>query len=316
MAVFTKLSKDDIKTILLNYNIGNLTDYQAIEKGVENSNFFLNTDQGKFVLTIFEKKLYKPDLPFFLQLIEHLNKNNFPAPKIFRNNKDHLDFNFKAKTGIIISFLTGSLAEETEINPIIMFNLGKMLAKFHQITQSFSKKRENQYGVFQLIKLKQKLKLKKAISEQELGLIEYFFTRISQLDLSNIRKSIIHADLFPDNVFITNNEISGLIDFYFACEDYLMLDIAIIINSWCFDKNQNINLNFLNNFIKGYQTITILDKNEKENLHNFCIIAALRFYLSRVADKLEYKKDDLVTAKDPNEYFKILEFYNKNKITI
>jgi homoserine kinase type II len=316
MAVFTKLSQDDLNTIIANYNIGNVTDYQAIEKGVENTNFFLQTNQGKFVLTIFEKKFNKSDLPFFLELMAHLNQHNFPAPQIFRNNKEILNFNYQNKTGIIISFLAGELADNIPINNEIIYNLGKKLAEFHATTQNFNKNRNNQYSLSYLVTLTEKLISKKSITTPEIKLLTDLLPKIKFLDFSNLPQGIIHADLFPDNVFITNNDISGLIDFYFACKDYLIFDIAITINAWCFDHKQNINLELFHNFIAGYQKIRSLTIAEKKHFHNFAIIAALRFYLSRSIDKLAYKKDDLVTAKDPHQYYKILEFYNKNNLVI
>jgi len=310
MAVFTRLEHEDIKAILLNYKIGDLVSFKEISEGVENTNYLIETTNGKHILTIFEKRVSKKDLPFFLGLMDYLSTNNFPSPKIHRNDSGNLTFNFKAKTGVIISFLEGIIVEKTELNDEIILKAGAKLADMHNITQSFSARRENEYTLKGITKLFQGLKLKRAIPAEHEALVKEKINYLQTRDFSELPKGVIHADFFPDNVFAQNNQITGVIDFYFACYDYLNYDIATTINAWCFDKEHNFKEETANNLLSGYESIRKLSAREKYYLKDFCLLTSIRFYLTRTFDKTYQNKNANVTIKNPNDYYKRLEFFS------
>jgi len=310
MAVFTRLDQEDFKAILHNYDIGDFVSSKEISEGVENTNYFLETSNGKYVLTIFEKRVNKRDLPFFLGLMDFLSEHKFPSPEIHRCDES-LTFNYKAKTGIITSFLSGTIAEKTDITELTIQKIGEKLANIHNLTKNFEKTRDNEYTLMGITKLFQNLKIKRAIPEEQENLVKERIQLLQSRDFSEMKKGIIHADFFPDNVFLQNDSVTGVIDFYFACHDYLAYDIATAINAWCFDSNNVFQQGYADQLLAGYQKIRRLSTRERYYLKDFCSLTAVRFYLTRLHDKTFQDKGALVTIKDPDEYYKRIEFFNQ-----
>jgi homoserine kinase type II len=317
MAVYTKLTDNDIVNILQNYDIGKLESYQEIMAGVENSNFLLKTSQKKAILTIFEQRVNLVDLPFFFNLMNHLVSKSLPCPQIYLHNNSNFTFALKLnnniiKTGAIISFLNGKALSSQEIQVVHCDNLGKMLAKLHLAGSDFKQKRSNDFNLLGINNLYQKLLKSNLITNHNQFIIEKIFFRFTENNhYNNLPKGIIHADLFPDNIFFINHEISGIIDFYFAAQDYYIYDLAITINAWCFNHKQRFSWRLFNALCNSYNNSKKLTSQELEGLQDFCLLAALRFYLTRLYDKSNRKKGDLVEIKDPDEYLQKILFFQK-----
>ena len=304
MAVFTKLNLEDFNNIIVEYDIGELKSFSPINEGVENTNYLLETTKDKFIFTIFEKRVNYDEVPFFLDLMDFLSVNNFISPKVLKKKNKANHFTYNNKLGIIISFLEGSNKEE--VNNDLCFDLGVNLARMHISLRKFQGRRENNLGAKNIDLLYSSLK--EFIEPDIISVIEKNLLKISSQE--DLPKSIIHADLFPDNVFVKNKKISGIIDFYFSCYDAMILDIAICINSWCFDKkNIFISLRYMK-IIEGYNSVRELESKEKLLLNDFCIFAAIRFFLTRLNDKIHHQEGVLVNVKDPREYLEKIIFFN------
>ena len=308
MAVHTKLLKKDISNILGFYKIGNLLNFSGIKDGIENTNYKVKTTKNYYILTIFEERVNKKNLPFFLSLMLSCNKRKICCPKPILDTKGKLTNNFNQKKIAIFSFLDGKSKKNwTELN---CFDLGKRLGQFHSINRSFKEKISNEFSLVFWKKIFKKMDRSKLDSvipgihnllKKELDIINLNWPK-------DLPKGIIHADLFPDNVFFKGKKISGILDFYFSCHDFLIYDLAITINAWCFKKGK-FNQFFFNQIIKGYQSKRILTDKEKNQFNIILRGASLRFLLTRLYDFINKKKNSLVTLKDPKEYYSILTFH-------
>ena len=315
MAVYTKLTHTDIKHILQNYDIGQLVKYKEIITGVENSNFLIKTEQTQAILTIFEERINNNDLPFFCSLMNHLTQKSFPCPKIYTHQGNNITFDFYLKSGamkkgVIASFLLGK-ALDKNITPIHCQKLGQKLAKLHIETQNFTEKRKNNFDLIGIETLYQEINKQNLIPQETTQIIDKIFIKLKNNDFSNLEQGIIHGDLFPDNVFFTGNNITGIIDFYFAAYDYYILDLAICINAWCFDQKQKFCSKLFVELFTGYNSIRSINNNELLAIKDFCILAAIRFYLTRLHDQNKIiGTHHIVEAKDPNEYLNKILFFN------
>ena len=308
MAVHTKLLKKDISDILGFYKIGNLLNFAGIKDGIENTNYKVKTTKNYYILTIFEERVNKKNLPFFLSLMLSCNKRKICCPKPILDTKGKLTNNFNQKKIAIFSFLNGKSKKNwTELN---CFELGKTLGQFHSINKSFKEKISNEFSLGfwkEIFKKMDRSKLDSVIPgihkllNEELGIISLNWPK-------DLPKGIIHADLFPDNIFFKGKKISGILDFYFSCHDFFIYDLAITINAWCFKKGK-FNQFFFNQIIKGYQSKRILTEKEKKQFNIILRGASLRFLLTRLYDSINIKKNSLVTLKDPKEYYSILTFH-------
>ena len=315
MAVYTKLSENNLKDLFSKYNLGKLLKFQGIQEGIENSNYFVKTDSGKFILTVYEKRVEEKDLPFFMGLMKNIFNENFPSPEpIINKNGNYITEIFEKKAAVV-SFLEG--ASKKNLTPDNCYEVGIYTAKLHMITKNLNIKRTNRLSVnsWRLIYRKIQRDCSKIypdltkIIERNLEVIEDQWPK-------NIPRGIIHADLFPDNIFFKGNKLTGIIDFYFSCYDFYALEIAICLNALCFEgKNENLSFNVTKakKFIDGYSSIRKLTEEEKESLKILCHGAAMRFLLTRVFDYLNLTEDALVKIKDPVEYLKRLEFHNSVK---
>ena len=315
MAVYTKLNQNKIEEILSNYNLGKLDTFQGIEEGIENTNYFLSVNKKKFILTIYEKRVKSEDLPFFSNLMSSLNKANFKCPAPISNNKNKTISDFDGKKLMIVSFLEGKAKQN--LSPANCKSIGFEIAKMHNLTKNFELRRHNNLSVGSWRKLFDAVKSKCTKIHRDLPrLIEENLNDVEKNWPKNLPKGIIHADLFHDNIFFVQDKFSGIIDFYFSCEDFFAFEIAICFNALCFDglkSNLSFNVTKAKNFIEGYTSVRKLTDEEKNNIKVLSQGAALRFLLTRVFDALNTVEGAIVKIKDPVEYLKRLEFHKKTK---
>ena len=315
MAVYTKLDKNNIEEILSNYKLGKLSSFQEIEEGIENTNYRLSIDEKKFILTIYEKRVKSADLPFFSDLMSSLNKANFKCPAPIFNNNDETITNFKGKKLMIVSFLEGKAKQN--LTPANCNTIGAEVAKMHNLTKNLKLKRKNDLSVNSWRKLFNSVKDNCENLHKDLPrLIEENLDDVEKNWPKNLPRGIIHADLFHDNIFFIQDKFSGVIDFYFSCEDFYAFEIAICFNALCFDGLKNdlsFNVTKAKNFIDGYTSVRKLTQEELNSIKVLSQGAALRFLLTRVFDALNTVEGAMVKIKDPMEYLKRLEFHKNSK---
>tara|TARA_B100001093_G_scaffold500010_1_gene549964 strand:+ start:1212 stop:2180 length:969 start_codon:yes stop_codon:yes gene_type:complete len=315
MAVYTKFTDKDIESILSNYSIGSLNSFHGIKEGIENTNYFLSAGKKKYILTVYEKRVKEEDLPFFSSLMTGLHKSGFKCPVPVININNGSITKFKNKKLMIVSFIEGQAKEV--LSPDNCKSIGKEVSKMHEITKKFTLKRQNDLSIKSWRKIFDSVKDKCNKIHKDLpNLIELNLVDVEKNWPSNLPKGIIHADLFNDNIFFKENKFSGIIDFYFSCNDFFSLEIAICFNALCFDGPQN-NLSFnvtkAKKFIDGYSEIRKLSDEEKRSIKILSQGSALRFLLTRVFDALNTVEGAIVKVKDPMEYLKRLEFYKNSK---
>jgi len=315
MAVYTQLNKSKIEEILSNYNLGKLDSFKGIEEGIENTNYFLSVNKKKLILTVYEKRVKSEDLPFFSNLMSSLNEANFKCPAPVTNKSNSTITNFDGKKLMLVSFLEGKA--KSNLSPENCKAVGIETAKMHELTKNFKIKRQNDLsinswrGLFDSVK-DQCSKLHKDLPK----LIEENLTSVEKNWPKDLPKGIIHADLFHDNIFFNKDEFSGIIDFYFSCEDFFALEIAICFNALCFDGikgNLSFNVTKAKNFIDGYSSVRKLSDSEIQSIKVLSQGAALRFLLTRVFDALNTVEGAMVKVKDPIEYLNRLEFHKNAK---
>ena len=313
MAIYTKIFAKDIQLIEKKYNLGKIIHFKGIKKGIENTNYLLKTKNKKFILTLFEKRVQKKDLPFFMNLMDKLSKYKINCPKPQRNKKGSFLIKIKNKTGSIVSFVEGK--DKLKLNPKNCYEIGKNIAKLHRASKKIKLYRKNSLSLKEWPKLLNKIGNKsKIISPNLNSLMKNSFLQIKNKWPKNLPYGIIHADLFIDNIFFKKNKFHGYIDFYFACNDFLMYEIAICINALCFDKKNNkfiFNKKKSTNLIRGYSKIRRLSDKEKKSLNTLCKGAALRYLLTRTYDYLNTPKNAVIKIKNPREYIQKLKVHNK-----
>ena len=315
MAVYTKLSENQLKDFFSKYNLGRLLNYKEIKEGIENTNYFIKTENGKFILTLYEKRVEERDLPFFISLMKNLFDRNFPSPEPIINKNGNYISEISGKKAAVVSFLHGNAKKN--LNPENCYNVGVNTAKLHLITKDLTGKRQNKLSISSWRKIYNKVKKDCSKIHSNLpNIIEKNLDVIEKNWPKNIPSGIIHADLFPDNIFFEGSKLTGFIDYYFSCNDFYAFEIAICLNALCFEgKNENLSFNVTKakKFIDGYSSIRKLSDNEKNSLKILCQGAAIRFLLTRVFDYLNLIEGAIVKIKDPVEYLKRLEFHNSVK---
>ncbi len=312
MAVYTKLSEANLKSFFSKYNLGKLLNFKGIKDGIENTNYFIETEKGKFILTVYEKRVEEKDLPFFIGLMKNLFDKNFLSPEPIINKNGNYITEIAKKKAAVVSFLDGEAKKV--LNPDDCYEVGINTAKLHLITKNLPGKRKNKLSIDSWRKIYNKVKHDCSKIHNNLPtIIEKNLDKIEKNWPKNIPSGIIHADLFPDNIFFKNNKLSGIIDYYFSCYDFYAFEIAICLNALCFEgKNENLSFNVTKakKFIDGYSSLRKLSEGEKKSLKVLCQGAAIRFLLTRVFDYLNLTEGAIVKIKDPLEYLKRLEFHD------
>jgi homoserine kinase type II len=312
MAVYTKIDKKEITFIAKEFNLKKIIKFKGIKNGIENTNYLLKTKYQKYILTIFEKRVQKKDLPFFMKLMDELNKNSINCPKPLKNIKDKYLTIVKNKPACIVTFLDGK--DKKKLNNKNCYDLGKNIGRLHKVSNNIKLYRKNSMSINNLDKLLKSIKFKsKNIVPNLKSILKMNLKEIKKKWPRNLPEGIIHCDLFIDKIFFKKNKFAGFIDFYFSCNDYSMYEIAICINALCFDKKKNkffLNNEKVKNLIKGYQKVRKISQREKNALNLLCRAAALRYLLTRIYDYFNTPKTAFIKIKDPNEYFQKLIIHN------
>ncbi|MCM2477780.1 homoserine kinase [Rhizobium sp. CG5] len=310
MAVYTDTNEVDLKAFLAEYEAGELMSYKGIAEGVENSNFLLHTSTGPLILTLYEKRTDRNDLPFFLGLMHHLAARGLSCPLPLPRKDGALLGELSGRPAALISFLEGMWLRKPEARHCR--EVGVALAQMHVAGEGFELTRPNALSLEGWQSLWQKSKDR--ADEVEVGLEEEIGAELTFLAAhwpKDLPAGVIHADLFPDNVFFLGDSLSGLIDFYFACNDFLVYDLSICLNAWCFEKDGSYNITKGMAMLEGYQSVRPLSADEIAALPVLSRGSALRFFLTRLYDWLTTPEGALVVKKDPLEYLKKLRFHRQ-----
>ena len=311
MAVYTEVTDEELVAFVAGYSIGKVTSFKGIAEGTENSNYLLTTDKGSYILTLYEKRVAANDLPFFLSLMRYLAERGVPCPTPIENINGQALNQLCGRNAAIISFLEGMWPRRPSPNHCA--ELGRALARLHLAGVDFEIKRPNALSVDSWRGLldasgAQADKVKPGLFDilaQEIEVLEERWPKPS----SGLPSGVIHADLFPDNVFFKGNNLSGLIDFYFACNDIFVYDVAICLNAWCFEANGSFNTTKARRMLSAYCKIRDFSSEELAILPLLARGSALRFLLTRLYDCLYTPKDAVVTIKNPLEYLERLKFH-------
>jgi len=308
MAVYTDVAAEEVAAFLSAYDLGDLLAYKGIAEGVENSNFLLHTSRGYFILTLYEKRVAANDLPFFLGLMEHLAARGLTCPQPVKNRKGETLGRLAGRPAAIVTFLDGMWIRRPTATHCA--GLGHALAELHLAGADFGMKRANALSVQGWRTLYETAKTR--ADGVQAGLHAAIAAELDVLEESwprDLPQGVIHADLFPDNVFFLGDQLSGLIDFYFACTDTLAYDVAICLNAWCFELDHSYNVTKGRALLQAYATKRKLSAAERAALPLLARGAATRFLLTRLVDWLEVPAGALVRPKDPLEYHRKLRFH-------
>ena len=312
MAVYTDVSADDLNEFLSGYQIGELRSYKGIAEGVENSNFLVHTTSGYFILTLYEKRVAEKDLPFFLALMEHLASRGITCPQPVKNKQGGMLGKLAGRPAAIVTFLDGLWIRRPNTGHCAA--VGEALADLHLAGADFRMKRPNALGIDSWRPLYEHAGVRGDSIRP--GLCNEIVKELDVLEKSwprELPQGVIHADLFPDNVFFLGDKLSGLIDFYFACTDTLAFDVAVCLNAWCFEADHSYNVTKGRALLKSYGKVRALEAAERAALPMLARGAALRFLLTRLIDWLAVPDGALVKPKDPLEYFRKLRFHQSVK---
>lgn len=314
MAVYTQLSRQDVSDFLESYSLGVLNSATGITEGIENTNYLLETSSGKYILTLFEKRTQLEDLPYFAALMQHLHGHGIPCPLPVARRDGCVLGALKERPALIVTFLEGSGAQAIRLEHLPQ--LGKLAAQMHIAGMDFPHQRQNKMsfdGWGELIE-----KIDSRADEIEPGLLELIAQEsrfLSEHWPSGLPSGPIHTDLFPDNVFFHRehgaSRLSGVIDFYFACNDAWSYDLAVCINAWCFDDRHRFVPERVQALMAAYNDIRPMQPEEEQAMPILLRGAALRFLLTRTYDWLNTPEGALVNRKDPKEYYAKLRYFQK-----
>jgi len=312
VAVYTDVAAEELTSFLAGYELGELLSYKGIAEGVENSNFLVHTSNGHFILTLYEKRVAAGDVPFFLALMEHLASRGLTCPQPVKNRAGEALGQLAGRPAALVTFLDGMWIRRPSARHCAA--VGEALARLHLAGADFPLKRRNGLSVNDWRALCDATAPRadkvqpglEAIMTKELAFLEGAWPH-------GLPQGVIHADLFPDNVFFLGDKLSGLIDFYFACTDTLAYDVAVCLNAWCFEPDHSYNVTKGRDLLQSYMKTRALSVSEKQALPILCRGAALRFLLTRLEVWLDVPPGALLRPKDPQEYFRKLRFHQSAK---
>jgi len=308
MAVYTEISDADLAAFLAEYDLGEVVACKGIAEGVENSNFLLSTTTGTYILTVYEKRVRSEDLPYFLNLMEHLAARGVRCPTPIRGTDGEALHTLCGKPAAIVSFLQGLCVKR--VQPHHCRSLGGALARMHLAGRDFPMHRPNDLSVEGWPPLLDAVG--ERADEVEPGLYGELRDELAALESAwprGLPEGVIHADLFPDNVFFRNDAVSGFIDFYFACNDLFAYDLAVCLNAWCFEPDDAFNATKARALLSGYAEVRPFEAGEVDALPLLARGSALRFLLTRLYDWLNHPPDAYVAPKDPRAYIHKLRFH-------
>ena len=308
MAVYTEVTDDELARLVADYDLGGLLSYKGIAEGVENTNFMVHTTKGSFILTLYERRVDRADLPFFLGLIEHLHQRGISCPQPVRNKAGNVLTEVAGRAAAVVTFLEGVWPRRP--SPFHCAAVGKALAELHTAGKGFALKRKNALGLEGWHTVFERFAPRADEIAPGLGtLIEYELAYLDRAWPKTLPAGIIHADMFPDNVFFLGDKVSGVIDFYFACNDAWAYDLAICLNAWCFETDVSFNATKARALLNAYQALRPLTAAEYEAFPTLARGAALRFLVTRAHDWLHTDRNALVKPHDPNAYVRRLRFH-------
>ncbi|MGB1025281.1 MAG: homoserine kinase, partial [Rhodospirillaceae bacterium] len=308
MAVYTEPTDEELDAFVAEYDIGSVRSCKGIAEGVENSNFLLTTTNGPYILTLYEKRVDPNDLPFFLDLMVHLAGSGLECPVPVAGRDGGALRELAGRPAAIVTFLEGMWPKR--ISPDHCGQLGAALARLHLAGQGFSGTRRNSLTLPDWRPLYDRCAARADAVAPGLGHdLEAELDHLEAQWPKDLPVGVIHADLFPDNVFFLGGELSGLIDFYFACTDFLAYDLAVCLNAWCFEHEREFNTTKARRLLSGYQAIRPLSDAEWEALPVLARGAAMRFLLTRLFDWLNTPPGAFVRPKDPLEYHNKMLFH-------
>lgn len=307
MAVYTRVSRADLGAFLARYDIGEATRFTEIVEGVENTNFRLETDKGRYVLTLFERRVRPRDLPFFLGLKAHLAQRGFPCPLPVSARDGAALQGLNKRPAAIVTFLDGRPVEAP--GPHHLAELGRAMARMHLAAKDFPHTRRNDLSLDGWRKLADACAARPHAPDGLLTLARESLGEVAAGWPRGLPKGVVHADLFPDNVLWTGERITGVIDFYFSCTDYLAYDLAVALNAWCFDNDGAFRRACARALFEGYAEERPLRAAERAAFPILAKGAALRFLLTRLYDQLNQVEGAVVVVKDPVEYAGKLRFH-------
>jgi len=308
MAVYTEVPDEELKAFIAGYAIGEVVSCKGIAEGVENSNFLLRTESAAYILTIYEKRVEPADLPFFLALMEHLAAQGIACPTPIHGKDGKALRRLCGKPAAIVSFLDGLWPRR--IHPFHCAGTGGALARLHVAVAGFSQSRGNNLslagweGLYRACAPRADT-VKAGLAEE----LKRELEELKRLWPKSLPQGVIHADLFPDNVFFRGETVSGIIDFYFACTDFFAYDLAICLNAWCFESDGSFNVTKARAMLAQYRAKRALSPDEIAHLPVLARGGALRFLLTRLYDRLNHTEGALVKPKDPLEYLQKLRFH-------
>jgi homoserine kinase type II len=308
MAVYTEIADEEVADFAAEYVIGQVIACKGIAEGIENTNYLLVTETGTYILTLYEKRVKAADLPFFLGLMEHLADRGIPCPTPVRGRDGRALRTLAGRSAAIVTFLTGMWPRRPTVSHCAA--LGEAMARLHLAGADFSKTRSNDLSVAGWRPLfEASAKHPNAVAVELAAELNAELTVLETDWPTDLPSGVIHADLFPDNVFFEGERLSGLIDFYFACSDFLAYDLAVCLNAWCFEQDGSFNVTKARRMVNAYRSVRDLSPDELELLPLLARGAAMRFLLTRLYDWLNTPKDALVTPKNPMEYVQKLRFH-------
>jgi homoserine kinase type II len=312
MAVYTDVAAEDLAHFLAGYDVGELLSYKGIAEGVENSNFLVHTSRGNFILTLYERRVAERDLPFFLALMEHLASRGITCPQPVKNKTGKMLGRLAGRPAAMVTFLEGLWIRRPSAAHCAA--LGEALARLHLAGGDFPMRRHNALSVAGWRQLYDACRERAHKVEENIETLVGAELDVLERDWPrSLPQGVIHADLFPDNVFFLGDTLSGLIDFYFACTDTLAYDVAICLNAWCFENDHSYNVTKGRALLASYTKTRPFSADEWDELPLLARGAAVRFLLTRLVDWLDVPPGALVRPKDPREYARKLRFHQKIK---
>ena len=317
MAVYTHIDEKTLTAFLSDYDVGVLKSFEGIAKGVSNTNYHVFTDKGRYILTIFEEhRTRREDLPFLFAYAGHLAGHGVPCPQAYMDRYGRVIKDIQGKAAALINFLEGDDIPRGETMPDHCAQMGAFTSLMHSAALDFPLSKPNDWGMAMWREKAEAMRAR--MDGYEAGLEDIIFKELDYLEANwpeELPQAVVHIDLFPDNIFFVNGKIAAMIDMYFACIDLLVYDLAIVVNSWCFDARRNFLPENFEQLISGYEAGRALKKGERAAFQTICRAASMRFLLSRLQEFFNYDpKKALMTPHDPREYLQKLRFHQGRDI--